>query len=67
VLTLRLPAATPATVCLRDALGRAAYTARLNPANGLLTVLVAGFAPGLYLLEVSQQGQSATLKVAVGE
>ena len=66
-LTLRLPGSTPAAVRLRDALGRIAYAAVRVPANGQLTVPVAGLAPGLYVLEVTQQGQTATAKVAVGE
>ncbi|WP_046244209.1 right-handed parallel beta-helix repeat-containing protein [Hymenobacter terrenus] len=67
LLTLRLPTSTPAVVRLRDALGRIAYTAERVPTAGELAVPVAGLAPGLYLLEVRQQGQTATAKVAVGE
>ncbi|UOQ97442.1 T9SS type A sorting domain-containing protein [Hymenobacter sp. 5317J-9] len=67
VLTVSLPASAPATLRLRDALGRVAYTATQTPANGLLAVPVAGLAPGLYVLEVTQQGQTATAKVPVGE
>ncbi len=67
VLTLRLPTGAPAAVRLRDALGRLAYAAELASANGQLAVPVAGLAPGLYALEVTQQGQTATAKVQVGE
>ena len=66
-LTLRLPGSAPAAVRLRDALGRIAYATERAPTNGQLTVPVAGLTPGIYVLEVTQQGQTATAKVAVGE
>jgi hypothetical protein len=66
-LTVGLPASAPAAVRLRDALGRLVYAASQTPASGKLTVPVANLAPGLYVLEVTQQGQTTTAKVAVGE
>ena len=66
-LTVRLPGNDLATVRLRDALGRRAYAAEQHPNNGMLTVPIAGLAPGLYVLEVTQHGQTTTAKVAVRE
>ena len=66
-LTVQLLTSQPATVRLRDALGRPVYATELMPRNGQLTVPVGQLAPGLYLLEVNQQDQVASAKVVVGE
>ncbi|WP_345236557.1 T9SS type A sorting domain-containing protein [Hymenobacter saemangeumensis] len=66
-LLLRLEAAGPATVQLRDAQGRVALRRVLTPAEGHLRVPVSGLAAGLYTVEVEQQGRRATAKVAIGE
>lgn len=66
-LTLRLPANAPAVLRLRNALGQVTYTAETTPTNGQLTVPVTQLPQGLYVLEVKQQGQTATAKVVVGE
>ncbi len=67
LVTVSLPTDAPATVRLLDMRGRAAYAADLRPAQGLLRVPVAGLAPGLYALAVTQAGQTCTAKVLVGE
>jgi len=66
-LTLHLPDNQLARASLRDALGRVAYAAELLPTNGQLTVPVSQLRPGLYALEVTQQGRTATAKVLVEE
>lgn len=66
-LTLRLPTNAPATLALRNALGQVVYLAEATPGNGQFTVSVGQLARGLYVLTVSQQGQTATAKVVVGE
>jgi hypothetical protein len=66
VLTLQLPANAPAALSLRDALGRLVRSSTLVPVQGRATLPLAGLAPGLYLVEVKQQGQVATAKVEIG-
>ncbi|MBF9224150.1 T9SS type A sorting domain-containing protein [Hymenobacter ruricola] len=66
-LNLRLPGNAPATLRLRNLLGQAVYAAEATPASGRLTLPLGALAPGLYVLEVSQQGRTASAKVVVGE
>jgi hypothetical protein len=66
-LTLRLPSSAPASLSLRNALGQAVYAAETTPVNAQLAVPVGQLLPGLYVLTVSQQGQTTTAKVRVGE
>src|SRR6476661_5178333 len=67
MLTLDLAAAGPATLRLRDALGREARHCTATPLAGKIQLSVNGLPAGLYTLEVEQSGRRSTAKVAVGE
>ncbi|MBD2721426.1 right-handed parallel beta-helix repeat-containing protein [Hymenobacter armeniacus] len=66
-LHLQLPGNAPATLRLRNLLGQTVCTTLALPSNGQCALPLRGVAAGLYVLEVTQQGQSASAKVVVGE
>jgi hypothetical protein len=67
VLTLNLATPGPATIRLRDGLGRTVRSSVAAPVSGRLALSVSGLTAGLYVVEVEQLGRVATAKVAIGE
>ena len=62
---VRVPSATPATLTVRDELGRAVRTYAAIPGGASYPLNLAGLVPGVYLLEVQAGSAQATRRLVV--